>query len=119
MDQSIELLEHTLSRARQMNDRRGEAQTLCSLGMAFVIEDKRRAMEFFDQSIKLAREVRDPSIEGHALWGMCMVWMASGIDTPEVRDLERVALRIFEGLNDQAMASLIREVLANRDSKER
>lgn len=119
MNQPTEILEQTLSFARKSGDRLGEAKTLCSMGSIQLMNgDTRGAMELFEQSIQLAREVGDLSIEGHALWGMCMVWMAAEIDTPQIRDLQQIALGIFEKLGDPT-ADLVREILAKQQSRTR
>jgi Tetratricopeptide repeat len=117
MNQPTEILQQTLNLARRTGDRRGEATTLCSMGtMQLSNGDTQGAMELFEQSIQIAREVGDLSIEGHSLWGMCMVWMSAGIDTPQTRDLQKIALGIFERLGDP-MADLVREIIGKQQRR--
>lgn len=117
MNQAIEILEQTLSYARKNGDRQGEARTLCSLGYTYSgMGEKRLAMELFQQSIELARVVGDSSIEGHSLWGMCMIWMSEDIEPQKTLALGNVALRIFERLGDPT-ADLARQILAKQQSK--
>ena len=117
MDQPIESLERILSLTRRNDDRAGEAHTLCNLGSTYLMMgEKRRAMEYLNESVELAHQIGDLSTEGHALWSMCMIWMSENIEPEKTLDLANVALRIFEKLGDPT-AGLVREVLANQQAR--
>lgn len=114
MNQSIEILEQTLSLARRNGDRQGEARTMCSLGTHYlVMGETRQAIDLLNQSVELAREIGDLSTVGHGLWSMCLIWFSAGIEPQKALDLGRVALGIFEKLGDPT-AELARQVLAEQ-----
>ena len=114
MNESLEILEQTLNFARRTGDRPGEAKTLCSLGSTYLLMgEKVRSIQLLNESMELAHELGDSSTEAHALWTMCMIFMAEGIESEKTFDLARIALRVFEKLGDPT-ADLARSILANQ-----
>ncbi len=71
--------EDALTAARQLEDKMGESQHLCNLGIAYLaLGESRKAIEFYEKAFLIAREIGDRRGEGAAQGNMGAAYAALG-----------------------------------------
>jgi tetratricopeptide (TPR) repeat protein len=72
-------LEIALAAARRWQDREGEGVTLGNLGIAYaVLDEPRRAIQFYEQQLAIVREIGDRRGEGNALGNLGLAYADLG-----------------------------------------
>lgn len=118
---AIEFYEQSLSISREIGDRVGEADTLRLIGNAYIngVDDNgfhfydlnktRRAIEFYEQDLAIAREIGDRRRECNALWDTALA-MEEMEDYTQTIVYAKAALVICEEIESPS-AAMIRKQL--------
>ncbi len=94
-----------------MGDRRGEGQTLGNLGVAYAdLGETRRAIEYYEQRLEIAREIGDRRAEGNALFNSAEALYKMGERREAVERMETAA-KIYEEI-ESPHAEQARSILA-------
>jgi tetratricopeptide (TPR) repeat protein len=95
---AIELHEKHRAIAREIEDRRGEGNALCNLGLAYVaLGETHKAIEFYEQALAIAREIGNRRDEGTGLWCLALAHEKLGRKADAVKSAES-ALAIYEAI---------------------
>ncbi len=83
---------------REIGDRRGEGNALGNLGNAYAaLGDARKAIEFYEQRMVIAREIGDRRGEGNALGNLGNALYGMGEQEKGI-NMVKQALEIFESI---------------------
>jgi tetratricopeptide (TPR) repeat protein len=97
----IDWLEAQRRGCARLNDRQGEANALGNLGNAwYSLGEPRRAIEFHEQVLAIAREMGDRRSEGSALGNLGVAWAALGEPQRAIEFYEQV-LTIARAIGDR------------------
>ncbi|MGA2426313.1 MAG: tetratricopeptide repeat protein, partial [Terriglobales bacterium] len=89
---------------------RGEGNALGNLGSTYQsLGEYRRAIEYHEQSLRIAREIGDRQVEGIVLWNMSLSLDKLG-DRKEAIKLAGASLKIREEIEDP-FAPTVRKTL--------
>lgn len=116
-DQAIGYYEKALAIARELGDRQGEGSHLGALGLAWVEEGVaklawgettkdtaapyfRRAIEYYEQALAVARAIDDRPAEGSHLGNLGNAWLLLG-DAARAKDLLSQALTVLREIGDR------------------
>ncbi len=92
-------------------DRRGEGNRLGNLGSAYVaLGETRKAIEYYQQQLKITQEIGDRGGEGNSLWNMSLA-LDGLCKRSEAVKLAGEALAIYEQIESPA-AEQVRQQLA-------
>ena len=91
--------ETALEQARDQGDLRAEWEALLNLGMLWASRDYRRAGEYCEQAVRVARIIGDPATVGHSL-NRLGNWHANGPRPTEALPYHEEALDIFTSITD-------------------
>ena len=87
--------------AREIENRRGEGQTLSNLGEIYrLLGDVQRAIEYLELALKISREIGDRRGEGHTLGNLGIAYSALG-DTQKAIDYSKQHLAIAREIGDR------------------
>lgn len=105
LDEAVKLYEPALEKARAAGDRKGEGLLLIRLG---AVAQRRNqhvpAAEFFEKSLAIGRELKDPFVLSPSLRGLAASFYAMG-ELPKAMAHWREALPIIEAAGDRALAA--------------
>jgi tetratricopeptide (TPR) repeat protein len=97
-----------LAAVHRLKDRMAEALRLGNLGNA-LREQPRRAIEYFQQSLTIARVFGDPYGEGKALWSMSLA-LDKLNDRTQAIGHAKAALEIFEQMQEPLAESVRKQL---------
>jgi len=97
---------------REIGNRRGEVADLSNLGSAFYnLGEIDKAMNYYQQQLKIAQEIGDRNGEANALRGQAICLQKKN-DPEQAIEKAESALRTFEQIESPS-ASTMRELLAS------
>lgn len=108
-DRALELHRQSLELARQLADRRLQAQALINLGRVLYHSkgDGAQALEYLEQALRLARETHDELSQADALRNLGAVyWWHKGERERPLHEFYLPALALYQRHNDQRGAAI-------------
>lgn len=105
-EEALKNLEEAIAIARQMGDKKSEAEISISKGWTLAKFDYTRAITAFKKGLDLANEVSDLTLVAKANWGISESYSALG-NYPESINYSYKAIRFFEALKQPTYVALI------------